>query len=119
FERKRQRIAVAIEPQPDLALLAPRPDGYRNALPLPFEVKLVIEVAESTVRWDRDVKIAMYGSHGIVEAWLVEIPRRTVTVYRDPSPQGYRSSTEVAQGTVNPLCLPQLELGIDEIFGPA
>ena len=107
------------EPQPDLALLAPRPDGYRNALPLPFEVKLVIEVAESTVRWDRDVKIAMYGSHGIVEAWLVEIPRRTVTVYRDPNPQGYRSSTEVAQGTVNPLCLPQLELGIDEIFGAA
>jgi hypothetical protein len=38
---------------------------------------------------------------------------------RDPNPQGYRSSTEVAQGTVNPLCLPQLELGIDEIFGAA
>jgi Uma2 family endonuclease len=107
------------EPQPDLALLAPRPDGYRNALPLPFEVKVVIEVADSTLGWDRDVKIRVYGSNGIAEAWLVEIPRRIVTVYRDPGPQGYRSSTEVAQGAVGPDCLPDLQIDIEEIFGPA
>jgi Uma2 family endonuclease len=107
------------EPQPDLALLAPRGDDYRDALPVPAEVKLVIEVADTTVRWDRDVKIALYGRHGIAEGWLVEIPRRTVTVYREPGPHGYRSSTEIVRGAVSPLCLPQLVLRIDEIFGPA
>jgi Uma2 family endonuclease len=107
------------EPQPDLALLAARADGYRNATPRASEVMLVIEVADSTVKWDRDVKIAMYGRHGIAEAWLVEIPRRTVTVCRDPYAQGCRLSMEIPQGVVSPLCLPQLQLGIEEIFGPA
>ena len=107
------------EPQPDLALLAPRRDNYRDALPLPSEVKLVIEVADSTLRWDRDVKIALYGLHGIAEAWLIEIPRRVVSVYRDPGPQGYRLSIEIAKGAVSPQCLPELEVPIDEIFGPA
>ena len=107
------------EPQPDLALLAPRLDGYRDALPLPSEVKLVIEVADATLRWDRDVKIGLFGRHGIAEAWLVEIPRRLVTVYRDPGLQGYRLSMEIAQGTVAPQALPELQVGIDAIFGPA
>jgi Uma2 family endonuclease len=107
------------EPQPDLALLAPRRDGYRDALPLPSEVKLVIEVADSTLRWDRDVKIALYGRHGIAEAWLVEIPRRLVTVYRDPGPQGYRVSMEITQGALSPQSLPELQIGINAIFGPA
>jgi hypothetical protein len=69
------------EPQPDLALLAARADG---TTPRASEVMLVIEVADSTVRWDRDVKIAMYGGYAIAEAWLVELPGRTVTVFRDP-----------------------------------
>ena len=106
------------EPQPDLALLTPRGDSYRDALPLPAEVKLVVEVADSTLRWDRDVKIALYGRHGIAEAWLVELPRRVVTVYRDPGPQRYRLSMEITQGSVSPQCLPELQIGIDEIFGP-
>jgi Uma2 family endonuclease len=106
------------EPQPDLALLATRADRYRTALPRASEVMLVIEVSDATARWDRVVKMSMYSRHGIAEAWLVEIPRRIVTVYRDPGPQGYRSSTEVAQGTVSPLRMPELQLGIEEIFGP-
>ena len=107
------------EPQPDLSLSLPRADFYRSAHPLAHEVMLVIEVADSTVRWDRYVKMPMYARQGIAEAWLVEIPRRVVTVYRDPGPEGYGSSTEVARGAVSPLCLPDLSLGIEEIFGPA
>lgn len=106
------------EPQPDLALSLPRADFYRTAHPRASEVVLVIEVADSTVRWDRQVKMPMYGRQGIQEAWLIEIPRRVVTVYREPSDQGYRSSTDLTQGALCPLCLPELQIDIEELFGP-
>jgi Uma2 family endonuclease len=105
------------EPQPDLMLLRPRPDGYSRALPQPTDVLLLIEVAVSSLAFDRDLKIPLYGRHGIAESWLVNMQRRAVTVYRDPAPEGYRSIVEVRQATVSPACFGDLTLEPDEIFG--
>lgn len=60
-------------PQPDLALLAPRKDDYRSAHPTPADILLVIEVSDSTLRYDRDVKVPLYARHGIPEAWIVDV----------------------------------------------
>ncbi|WP_440994966.1 Uma2 family endonuclease [Arhodomonas sp. SL1] len=60
-------------PQPDIAVLAPRADFYKEHLPGPAEVCLVIEVADTTVAYDRDTKLPLYADHGIPEAWLVDL----------------------------------------------
>ncbi len=84
------RLSPSSEPQPDLALLAWRDDLYRDELPGPADVLLVIEVADSSVVTDREVRIPLYGRAGVAESWLVDLVAGTVEIYRDPSPTGYR-----------------------------
>jgi Uma2 family endonuclease len=105
------------EPQPDIVLLRPRADAYYGALPQPSDVLLVIEVADTSLEWDRDVKIPMYGRHGVAESWLVDLQHRTVTVCRDPSPEGYRSTMEISEGALSPSALPDIAVALDDLFG--
>jgi Uma2 family endonuclease len=70
------------EPQPDLAVLRPRADYYKSAHPRPENVLLLIEVADTSLRYDRDIKTSLYARHGIPEVWLVDVQRRQVTRYR-------------------------------------
>jgi len=78
------------EPEPDVALLKPRGDFYTAAHPVPDDVLLIIEVADTTVRYDREVKVPLYASTGIPEVWLIDLARKAVEVYRQPSEHGYR-----------------------------
>ena len=105
------------EPLPDLTLLKPRADSYRDGLPQPPDVLLVIEVADSSLGRDRDVKIPIYGHHGIPETWLVDVQRSVVTVYRQPSADGYLSVTEIDSGSVAPGCLPDVAIALRDLFG--
>jgi Uma2 family endonuclease len=78
------------EPQPDIALLKPRTDYYEASLPEPPDVLLVIEVADTTLAYDRDVKLPLYAQQGIPEVWLIDLQGRSLSIYRDPSPQGFQ-----------------------------
>jgi Uma2 family endonuclease len=69
------------EPQPDILVACPRPDDYRNAHPRPDEVLLLIEVADSSVRFDRTVKLPLYARAGIPEYWLVNLHGKQVEQY--------------------------------------
>ena len=77
------------EPQPDLALLVPRADFYKSARPRPGDVLLVIEVADTSLSYDRDVKVSLYARHGIPEVWLVDVRGKRLTRYRDPADGAY------------------------------
>ncbi len=106
------------EPQPDLALLRPRPDYYANALPQPADVLLLIEVAETTAGFDRAVKLPLYASQGIAEVWLIDVQERVVEVYRGAAPGRYRESyTFGGAETITPQSLPDVGLRVDEILG--
>ena len=74
------------ELQPDLALLRPPVARYEAALPSPADVFLLVEVSDSTLARDRDVKAPIYARHGIPEYWLVDLNAQTVLVHRDPVP---------------------------------
>jgi len=80
------------EPQPDLALLAPREKPYSEAHPNPDDVLLLIEVADSSLLYDCDYKAALYAQHGISEYWVIDIEGNELIVFRDPSENGYRST---------------------------
>ena len=83
------RLDPYSEPQPDIALLRPREDFYAGAHPGPGDVLLLVEVADSTLRFDRDTKLPLYARHGIPEVWLVDIENAQFTIHRDPQAHGY------------------------------
>ena len=106
------------EPQPDLVLLRPQPGTYRQAHPRPADVLLVIEVADTSVRYDRETKLRLYAEAGIPEAWLVNLPAETIEAATDPGPDGYRTVRRVRRGeTLRPIMLPGVEIAADEILG--
>ena len=77
------------EPEPDLTLLRPREDFYKRSHPLPADVLLAIEVADSTLARDRDVKRPLYARYGIPEYWIVDIADERVLTFRKPSGERY------------------------------
>ena len=80
------------EPQPDAALLRPRADRYRTGTrPGPADVPMLAEVADSTLRYDRAVKLPLYARAGIGEVWIVDLRRRVVDIHRSPAEDRYAS----------------------------
>lgn len=106
------------EPLPDLAILRPRDDFYVAAHPLPADVLLVVEVAETSLAYDREEKIPRYAQALIPEVWLVDVSRETVTQYTRPAAGRYGRELQLTRG--QPLLSPTLtniQLSIDRIFG--
>lgn len=84
------RIDLLNEPRPDAVVFRPRDDFYRGApFPGPEAVLLVAEVADSSLRYDRRVKLPLYARAGIPEVWIVDPRRRVVEVHRMPIGDGY------------------------------
>jgi Uma2 family endonuclease len=71
-------------PQPDVVLLRPRADRYFNSHPVAADALLVVEVADTTLRYDLEVKRPLYARAGVEEMWVVGIDRREVHVFREP-----------------------------------
>lgn len=94
-------------PQPDFALLRPREDLYAKIHPKPEDVLLVIEVADSSLKYDRGKKLRSYAQNGIAEVWIVNLSGEQTEVYREPSGNKYREQTTVDRGqSVAPLAFP-------------
>lgn len=105
------------EPQPDLALLRPREDYYAAAHPRPADILLVIEVADSSLPYDRDIKLPLYARAGIPEAWLVDLEAGRLTRFSDPTADGYRQSEAIEALNAVPIAaLPNLELDLAGLF---
>jgi Uma2 family endonuclease len=92
------RLSHHSEPQPDLLLLRFRDDEYEAAHPGPDDVLLVIEVSDTTVASDRRTKLPMYAAAGIPEAWLVNLPRNSIEVHREPRNGRYQQVTVYRRG---------------------
>ena len=112
------RLGEHSEPQPDLTLLRPRPDFYSDSHPDSADVILLVEVADTSEDYDREVKMPLYAQYGIPEAWLVDISSRSIQIYRDPGPEGYGDIQQVGQGrSIAPQAFPGLGLVVEEVFG--
>ncbi|AUT04084.1 hypothetical protein CLI64_28945 [Nostoc sp. CENA543] len=106
------------EPQPDVALLKPRDDFYENAHPQPQDIYLLIEVADSTIQFDREVKIPLYAIANIIVVWLIDINEQTIEVYQQPTATGYQQIQKFTRGeTLVIPGFPNVTITVDEIFG--
>ena len=106
------------EPQPDVAALRFRDDYYGNQHPTPSDVLLVIEVADSSLSYDRDEKMPLYGRAGIPEAWLIDVQSGTITVFTEPHAGGYGQERVVTRGQeIMSFAVEGLRLQVDEALG--
>ena len=104
-------------PQPDLLLAKPRADRYSKSHPTPADILLLIEVADTTLRFDLRRKAPFYARRGIAEVWVVDVNDRVVHMFREPSASGYRTALTAAVGDkVAPTALPQVEITVADIF---
>ncbi len=113
------RIDRSSEPQPDLAVLRRRADFYATGEPPgPADVLLLVEVADSSLRFDRTVKLPLYARAGVAEFWLVDLKRRVVDVHRTPAGDGYADASTCRAGDRLALALaPEIVVRLDLVFG--
>lgn len=106
------------EPQPDTALLQPRPDFYESGHPQPEDIILLVEVADTTAESDRTIKIPLYAENGIGETWLVNINEQCVEVYRETSATGYQNVHIFQRGqSLSLQAFPDINITVDEVLG--
>jgi Uma2 family endonuclease len=112
------RLSHYSEPQPDLALLRRRPDFYRERHPLPDDVLLIVEIAASSLRYDRKTKVPLYARHGIPEMWLVDLGGRRFVRYRAPQLGSYTRVDEPGLGAaLEVAALPAVVVDLQQLFG--
>ncbi|MDO9708968.1 Uma2 family endonuclease [Paracraurococcus lichenis] len=112
------RLSDVSEPQPDLMLLKPRPDFYRSGHPTAADVLLLVEVAQSSLAYDRKVKLPLYARHGVPEVWIVNLGEGVVEVHRTPKDETYQDATTAGRGdTLEPALLPGLRIAVAEVLG--
>jgi Uma2 family endonuclease len=105
------------EPEPDIVLLRPQTDFYKSAHPGSEDVLLVVEVADSSITYDRDIKLPMYARHGIPEVWLLDIVAARFTIYRSPRDTGFAEVNDATSLVVlAPEKLPRAEIEIEGLF---
>jgi Uma2 family endonuclease len=110
------------EPEPDLVVVPGRPADYRHEHPT--RPVLAVEVAESSLAFDRTRKGSLYARAGIGDYWIVNLVDRVLEVYRDPAPNpsarygwGYRSVTTLAPpARVAPLAFASIEVSVADLL---
>ena len=108
------------QPQPDVVLLRRRAGQDTDALPDPSDCLLVVEVADSTVLYDRNVKSRTYARAGIPEYWVVDLPRNAVAVHRSPRGSEYADVEEYGHGqSWTSPALGGREVRVEDVLGPA
>ncbi len=106
------------EPQPDITLLKPSVDFYTGCLSQSNDVFLVVEVSDSSIEFDRNVKIPLYAKHEIPEMWLVDLEKQTLETYRQPVSGRYtQTQTLDSNQSIAPQAFPELILPVSDILG--
>lgn len=105
------------EPQPDLMLLKPVPDFYTSRHPGPDDVWLLIEVADSSLAYDRANKLPAYGQAGIREVWILNLTEQVLEVHREPHFAGYSSTQVFRRGDkAQTLAFPDVAVKVAELL---
>jgi Uma2 family endonuclease len=105
-------------PEPDVTLLAPRADFYANRRPTPADVLLLIEVADSSLDYDRNVKGPLYAENGVAEYWIVNLIDDCLEVHRQPRPDGTFADVRVLRpgDTADVVALPGVTVAVADIL---
>ena len=104
------------EPEPDIAVLKFREDFYAEKHPLPVDVILLVEVADSTVVTDKKVKMPLYAKSGIPELWIVNLQENVIEVYKDNEGGVFKTQKSFKKGDTLPLSNFDISIKVDQIL---
>ncbi len=105
--------------QPDITLLTFRDDFYESRNPRPEDILLLVEVSDSSLNYDRNIKLPRYAEFGIPEVWIVNLRDNQVESYTERSSAGYGASRIYRPGdTISPTAFPDIEISVNDIIPP-
>jgi Uma2 family endonuclease len=107
------------EPEPDIAVVKVDLLDYDDHHPTAEDVYLIIEIADSTLKIDREIKGKLYASSGIEDYWVLDVNNRQLYVYREPTETGYKSEQILTEkDTISPLYFPDFVLQVSHFLRP-
>ena len=111
-------IGDSSEPEPDLAVV--RGSGWEHRDAHPTETVLLVEVAQSSLAFDRGLKRTIYAEAGVPEYWIVNLDQGVLEVYREPSPEGFGDQRILRRGdTIQPLAAAGASIAVADLLPPA
>jgi Uma2 family endonuclease len=111
------RLSNRSQPQPDLMLLLARADYYASHHPTAADVWLLVEVSDTTARYDRSIKLNLYARHGVQEVWIVDLDNQMLRTYRNPVGELYTEVMETASpGVLAPQALPRARIDLSAVL---
>ncbi len=112
------RLSNYTEPQPDLVLLKPRADYYASKRSAAEDALLVLEVSDTTLRYDRNVKLPHYAAAGVREVWIENLQEDLLLVCRDPSGNDYKTCLTLQRGdSVSLAVFPDVAFKVEDLLG--
>ena len=112
------RLSRYTESQPDILLARPREDYYAGKRISPEDTFLVIEISDTTVRYDRNRKMPLYAKSGVPELWIENLQEDVILVYRNPDPETFSTSLVFHRGeSVSFTFFPETVFKVDELLG--
>lgn len=105
------------EPEPDIVLAKPKEDEYENSHPTPKDIYLILEIADSTVGYDRNTKGSAYAKAGIRQYLLLNVQEKTLEDYREPNADGFQSKqTHRAEQSFNLVAFPEISFQVKDFL---
>jgi len=113
------QLSDRAEPEPDIAIVKRDRFEYANRHPNPSDVLLIVEIADTTLKYDREIKALAYARAGIGEYWILDVVDRRLLVFRQPTPNGYQQQTIVSE-TESPTLLqfPNATIAVSQLLPP-
>lgn len=110
-------LAEFSAPEPDIAVLKPRTDDYMQSLPTAQDVLLLIEVADTSLQYDRSVKLPLYAKHKIPEVWLIDAKEKRLDIYQQPDNDYYCLHLRPkANEAIQPLLVASISIDTQVLF---
>jgi Uma2 family endonuclease len=110
------RLDAYNEPEPDLMLLKPRRDDYKGGHPNAADVLLLVEVSQTSLAYDRGMKLPLYARFGVPEVWIVDLIAAAVEVYREPAGEAYAIKERLTSGSLTPVLVPGVTIDVGELL---
>ena len=105
-------------PQPDVVLIRPREGFYGDGKPYPEDVVLLIEVSDTSLRFDRKVKTPVYARNGVREVWIIDLQSAAIHEYREPTGNTYASiETKGRDEMISPHAFPDFSVKVSDLIG--
>jgi Uma2 family endonuclease len=104
------------EPEPDIAIVRLPESSYSDRHPAPGDIFWIVEVANTSLKKDLDLKAAIYATAAIEEYWVLDLSSKQLIVFRNPQAGKYIEEYTLAEGTITPLAFPEVSVSLNRLL---